>query len=163
MRDFEELKQSIIDTIKANGRGAITGPLLQAELLKICDKMELQSWNGMATPSTQPTRDYHAEHVYMAVEAGDYSAFKDGLVLEEGDFYLLYKMPDEEEWTALDMRKWMKGDKGEDGKDGNVMWPGTGVDEEGYLYAEVPDEEDETNLTIDEESGYLCMEMPDLR
>lgn len=165
MKDFSELKQTIVASIKANGRGAITGNLLQEQLLMMADSMELQSFEGFATPTTTPVRDNTAEHLYFAMESGDYSAFVEGLELDEGDFYMIYRMPDEEEWTAVDIRKWMKGDPGEpgkDGADGGILFPSTGIDEEGNLYIEVPDDEESTNLVIDEE-GFLCVKMPDLR
>lgn len=51
---------------------------------------------------------------------------------------------------------------GKDGADGGILFPSTGIDEEGNLYIEVPNDEESTNLVIDEE-GFLCVKMPDLR
>ena len=119
MRDFNELKNEIVANIKANGRGAITGPLLQTELLAMCDEMELQTFLGFATPETVPVRDTTAEHFYFAITAGDYSAFVDGLTLNDGDIYMLYLLPDDEEWTAFDMGTYLKGEKGEKGEQGD--------------------------------------------
>ena len=115
MKDFSELKQRIVDNIKANGRGAITGNLLQEQLLTMADSMELQSFEGFATPSVTPVHDNTAEHVYFAMESGDYSAFVEGLELEEGDFYMFYIMPNNEEWTAVNLREFLKGEKGDPG------------------------------------------------
>lgn len=158
MKDYSELKQEIIDNIRANGRGAITGPLLQEQLLNICDKMELQSFEGFATPSVTPVRDYTSEHFYFAVEPGDYSEFADGLFVEEGDFYLLYRMPGETDWNAENLKDYFKGDKGQDGADGSLLFPTVDIDANGNLYVEVPDS-NETNLVIDGED--LCVVYPD--
>ena len=54
-----------------------------------------------------------------------------------------------------------KGEPGRDGVDGNLIWPTCGVDSSGYLVVDVPDEQGDCNLIIDEE-GYLCQQLSDL-
>jgi len=53
------------------------------------------------------------------------------------------------------------GNDGQDGKDGNVLYPSMGFTSQGELYVEMPDSQEETNMSIDGD-GYLCQNLPNL-
>jgi len=95
MADYTNLKQQIAAAIRANGEGAITGPLLQEQLLDIVDAMEVDTWGGLITEDTVPPTDTDKPHVLLAVTEGYYEAFD--LTVEEGDIWLVARMADEVE------------------------------------------------------------------
>ena len=95
MADYTNLKQQIAAAIRANGEGAITGPLLQEQLLDIVDAMEVDTWGGLITEDTVPPTDTNKPHVLLAVTEGYYEAFD--LTVEEGDIWLVARMADEVE------------------------------------------------------------------
>ena len=101
MADFTNLKQQIAAAIRANGEGAITGPLLQEQLLDIVDAMEVDTWGGLITEDTVPPTDTNKPHVLLAVTEGYYEAFD--LTVEEGDIWLVARMADEVEWTKTNL------------------------------------------------------------
>ena len=89
MADYTNLKQQIAAAIRANGEGAITGPLLQEQLLDIVDAMEVDTWGGLITDDTIPPTDIDKPHVFLAITEGTYEAFD--LTVEEGDVWLVYR------------------------------------------------------------------------
>ena len=95
MADFTALKQSIAAAIRANGEGAITGPVLQDQLLDMVDAMEVDTWGGLITEDTVPPTDTDKPHVLLAVTEGYYEAFD--LTVEDGDIWLVARMADEVE------------------------------------------------------------------
>ena len=89
MADYTNLKQQIAAAIRANGEGAITGPLLQEQLLDIVDAMGVDTWGGLITDDTVPPTDINKPHVFLAITEGIYEAFD--LTVEEGDVWLVYR------------------------------------------------------------------------
>jgi len=142
MADYTNLKQQIAAAIRANGEGAITGPLLQEQLLDIVDAMEVDTWGGLITEDTVPPTDTNKPHVLLAVTEGYYEAFD--LTVEEGDIWLVARMADEVEevvdpetgettevptWTKVNLTADIK-DRIEALEEGTqaALTPGNGID-----------------------------------
>jgi len=142
MADYTNLKQQIAAAIRANGEGAITGPLLQEQLLDIVDAMEVDTWGGLITDDTVPPTDIDKPHVFLAVTEGTYEAFD--LTVEEGDVWLVYRDagdveevvdPETEEvtevptWTKVNLTADLK-DRIEALEEGTqaALTPGDGID-----------------------------------
>lgn len=102
MKNFEQLASQITAVIRENGTGAITGAQLQEVLLAMKDKMQLSSFEGIATPSTTVTTDYLGEHFYIAYAAGTYSNF-DGAVLDGSAVTMFYKMTGQTTWSHVQL------------------------------------------------------------
>lgn len=89
MGDYSELKTAISNAIKTNGKGEITGEVLQSALLSIVSTIgAYDTFGGIATVNTSPNTDQKV--FYLATEAGTYNNFRRGLILHEG-ITLLYK------------------------------------------------------------------------
>lgn len=101
MADYTNLKQQIAAAIRANGEGAITGPLLQTQLLDIVDAMEVDTFGGFIGDETVPPADSNKPHVFLAVTPGRYEAFD--LTVTENDVWLVCRMADEDEWTKTNL------------------------------------------------------------
>lgn len=142
MADYTNLKQQIAEAIRANGEGAITGPLLQEQLLDIVDAMEVDTWDGFITSDTEPPTDTNKPHVLLAVEEGTYEDF--GLTVEDGDIWVVCRMADEVEvvedpvtgettevpiWTKVNLAAGLKAiiQSIEEGKQ-DALTPGVGVE-----------------------------------
>ena len=142
MADYTNLKQQIAAAIRANGEGAITGPLLQEQLLDIVDAMEVDTWGGLITEDTVPPTDIDKPHVFLAITEGTYEAFD--LTVEEGDVWLVYRDagdveevvdPETEEvtevptWTKVNLTADLK-DRIEALEEGTqaTLTPGDGID-----------------------------------
>ncbi len=83
MANFSLLKAAIDAVIRANGRGEITGMLLNQTLMAMVNSLgKYSGYGGIATPSTSPgTPDQNL--FYIATQAGVYDGF-DGLTIPEG-------------------------------------------------------------------------------
>ena len=101
MADYTNLKQQIAAAIRANGEGAITGPLLQTQLLDIVDAMEVDTFGGFIGDETVPPADSDKPHVFLAITPGYYEAFD--LTVTENDVWLVCRMADEDEWTKTNL------------------------------------------------------------
>lgn len=101
MADYTNLKQQIAAAIRANGEGAITGPLLQTQLLDIVDAMEVDTFGGFIADETVPPADSDKPHVFLAITPGYYEAFD--LTVTENDVWLVCRMADEDEWTKTNL------------------------------------------------------------
>ena len=101
MADYTNLKQQIAAAIRANGEGAITGPLLQEQLLDIVDAMEVDTFGGFIGDETVPPADNDKPHVFLAITPGYYEAFD--LTVTENDVWLVCRMADEDEWTKTNL------------------------------------------------------------
>ena len=88
MANYAMLKSAIADAIKTNGTNAITGALLQQQLLAMVNSLGAgYQYAGIATPSTNPgTPDQNV--FYFASTAGTYTNF-DALVLADGEVAIL--------------------------------------------------------------------------
>lgn len=100
--DLSNLKQQIIAAIRANGEGAITGPLLQEQLLDIVDALEVETFGGLITDETVPPADVTHSHVFLAVEEGEYEDFDD-LTVAAGDIWLVVREADGTEWSKTNL------------------------------------------------------------
>ena len=79
MADFTALKQSIAAAIRANGEGAITGPVLQDQLLDMVDAMEVDTFGGFLTADTVPPTDTTVPHVFIGYGEFTNEAFQIGV------------------------------------------------------------------------------------
>ena len=97
MTMWEELKASIIETIKQNGNNEITGNILQNILLTMVSALgENAQMAGEATPTTNPgTPDNKV--FYVAQQPGVYSNFG-GYTLQSGTIAFLFW--DSEQWLT---------------------------------------------------------------
>lgn len=84
MGNYEELKNAIADVIKTNGKGAITGAIMQNALLSIISNLgEYATFAGIATPDTNPgTPDQNV--FYLATTPGTYVNFN-AAILKSGE------------------------------------------------------------------------------
>ena len=105
--DLSNLKQQIIAAIRANGEGAITGPLLQEQLLDIVDALEVETFGGLITDETVPPADVTHSHVFLAVEEGEYEDF-DNLTVTAGDIWLVVREADGTEWSKTNLAAGLK-------------------------------------------------------
>lgn len=101
MADFTALKQSIAAAIRANGEGAITGPVLQGQLLDMVDAMEVDTFGGFLTADTVPPTDTTVPHVFIGYGEFTNEAFQIGV--QRGEVWLVCRMADEEEWTKVNL------------------------------------------------------------
>ena len=101
MADFTALKQSNAAAIRANGEGAITGPVLQDQLLDMVDAMEVDTWDGIIGPRDKPPTDTTKPHVMVAIEPEYYEYFD--ISVKPGQVWLICRPADTDEWTAVDL------------------------------------------------------------
>ena len=101
MADFTALKQSIAAAIRANGEGAITGPVLQDQLLDMVDAMEVDTFGGFLTADTVPPTDTTVPHVFIGYGEFTNEAFQIGV--QRGEVWIVCRMADEEEWTKVNL------------------------------------------------------------
>lgn len=101
MADFTALKQSIAAAIRANGEGAITGPVLQDQLLDMVDAMEVDTFGGFLTADTVPPTDTTVPHVFIGYGEFTNEAFQIGV--HRGEVWIVCRMADEEEWTKVNL------------------------------------------------------------
>ena len=101
MADFTALKQSIAAAIRANGEGAITGPVLQDQLLDMVDAMEVDTFGGFLTADTVPPTDTAVPHVFIGYGEFTNEAFQIGV--QRGEVWIVCRMADEEEWTKVNL------------------------------------------------------------
>ena len=101
MADFTELRQSIVANIRANGEGAITGPLMQDQLLDIVDAMSIDTFGGFLTADTVPPTDTTVPHVFIGYGEFTNEAFHIGV--QRGEVWIVCRMADEEEWTKVNL------------------------------------------------------------
>jgi hypothetical protein len=101
MADFTALKQSIAAAIRANGEGAITGPVLQDQLLDMVDAMEVDTFGGFLTADTVPPTDTTVPHVFIGYGEFTNEAFQ--ISVQCGEVWLVCRMADEEEWTKVNL------------------------------------------------------------
>ena len=89
MGNYEQLKQSVSDVIKANGNQEITGSILQNVLLTIISTVGANAtFVGIATPTTNPGTP-NGPVFYLASEAGTYSNFN-AIELQDGLSVLMW-------------------------------------------------------------------------
>lgn len=75
MGEYEQLKTAIQQAIKQNGRGEITGELLQSTLVSLVNSVGLgATFGGIATPNTQVT-SLDQNIYFLAYQDGTYSYF----------------------------------------------------------------------------------------
>lgn len=75
MAEYQNLKDSIASVIKENGKGEITGQLLQNALIAMINELGSGAvFKGVATPVTDPANT-DAKEVYFATQAGEYVGF----------------------------------------------------------------------------------------
>lgn len=98
MGNYEQLKQSVAEVIKANGNQEITGTILQSALLSIISVIGYHAtFAGVANPATNPgTPDSNV--FYLAAEPGIYANFG-GIELTEQVLVLFNKNGD---WEKKD-------------------------------------------------------------
>lgn len=101
MADFTALKQSIAAAIRANGEGAITGPVLQDQLLDMVDAMEVDTFGGFLTADTVPPTDTTVPHIFIGYGEFTNEAFQIGV--QHGEVWIVCRMADEEEWTKVNL------------------------------------------------------------
>ena len=101
MADFTALKQSIAAAIRTNGEGAITGPVLQDQLLDMVDAMEVDTFGGFLTADTVPPTDTTVPHVFIGYGEFTNEAFQIGV--QRGEVWIVCRMADEEEWTKVNL------------------------------------------------------------
>ena len=101
MADFTALRQSIAAAIRANGEGAITGPVLQDQLLDMVDAMEVDTFGGFLTADTVPPTDTTVPHVFIGYGEFTNEAFQIGV--QRGEVWIVCRMADEEEWTKVNL------------------------------------------------------------
>lgn len=126
MADFSNLKEQIIAAIRANGVGAITGPLLQEQLLAMIDAMEIETYGGLIDSETVAPSDITRSHVFIAVQPGVYDEF--ALTVEEGDIWLVARPADITGWSMTNLAAGLKSMIAElqEGKQNNLL-PGDGI------------------------------------
>ena len=101
MADFTALKQSIAAAIRANGEGAITGPVLQEQLLDMVDAMEVDTFGGFLTADTVPPTDTTVPHIFIGYGEFTNEAFQIGV--QRGEVWIVCRMADEDEWTKVNL------------------------------------------------------------
>ena len=101
MADFTALKQSIAAAIRANGEGAITGPVLQEQLLDMVDAMEVDTFGGFLTADTVLPTDTTVPHIFIGYGEFTNEAFQIGV--QRGEVWIVCRMADEEEWTKVNL------------------------------------------------------------
>lgn len=101
MADLTALKQSIAAAIRANGEGAITGPVLQDQLLDMVDAMEVDTFGGLLTADTVPPTDTTVPHVFIGYGEFTNEAFQIGV--QRGEVWIVCRMADEDEWTKVNL------------------------------------------------------------
>lgn len=101
MADLTALKQSIAAAIRANGEGAITGPVLQDQLLDMVDAMEVDTFGGFLTADTVPPTDTTVPHVFIGYGEFTNEAFQIGV--QRGEVWIVCRMADEDEWTKANL------------------------------------------------------------
>ena len=157
MADLTALKQSIAAAIRANGEGAITGPVLQEQLLDMVDAMEVDTFGGFLTADTVPPTDTTVPHVFIGYGEFTNEAFQ--ISVQRGEVWLVCRMADEEEWTKVNLtsnllnrvkaledgtqKTLTPGDGIEIDTDGNIsVKTGNGLkaDDEGNIEVETTDE-----------------------
>ena len=157
MADLTALKQSIAAAIRANGEGAITGPVLQEQLLDMIDAMEVDTFGGFLTADTVPPTDTTVPHVFIGYGEFTNEAFQ--ISVQRGEVWLVCRMADEEEWTKVNLtsnllnrvkaledgtqKTLTPGDGIEIDTDGNIsVKTGNGLkaDDEGNIEVETTDE-----------------------
>ena len=101
MADLTALKQSIAAAIRANGEGAITGPVLQEQLLDMVDAMEVDTFGGFLTADTVPPTDTTVPHIFIGYGEFTNEAFQIGV--QRGEVWIVCRMADEDEWTKVNL------------------------------------------------------------
>lgn len=101
MADLTALKQSIAAAIRVNGEGAITGPVLQEQLLDMVDAMEVDTFGGFLTADTVPPTDTTVPHVFIGYGEFTNEAFQIGV--QRGEVWIVCRMADEDEWTKVNL------------------------------------------------------------
>ena len=152
MADYTNLKQQIAAAIRANGEGAITGPLLQEQLLDIVDAMEVDTFGGFIGDETVPPADNDKPHVFLAITPGYYEAFD--LTVTENDVWLVCRMADEDEWTKTNLVAGLK--EAIASKQGALTeGDGISIDSEGNVSTKIGTGlkyDDEGNMEVDTET-----------
>ena len=152
MADYTNLKQQIAAAIRANGEGAITGPLLQTQLLDIVDAMEVDTFGGFIGDETIPPADSDKPHVFLAITPGYYEAFD--LTVTENDVWLVCRMADEDEWTKTNLVAGLK--EAIASKQGALTeGDGISIDAEGNVSTKIGTGlkyDDEGNMEVDTET-----------
>lgn len=152
MADYTNLKQQIAAAIRANGEGAITGPLLQEQLLDIVDAMEVDTFGGFIGDETVPPADSDKPHVFLAITPGYYEAF--ALTVTENDVWLVCRMADEDEWTKTNLVAGLK--EAIASKQGALTeGNGISIDSEGNISTKIGTGlkyDDEGNMEVDTET-----------
>ena len=152
MADYTNLKQQIAAAIRANGEGAITGPLLQTQLLDIVDAMEVDTFGGFIGDETVPPADSDKPHVFLAITPGYYEAFD--LTVAENDVWLVCRMADEDEWTKTNLVAGLK--EAIASKQGALTeGDGISIDAEGNVSTKIGTGlkyDDEGNMEVDTET-----------
>ena len=152
MADYTNLKQQIAAAIRANGEGAITGPLLQTQLLDIVDAMEVDTFGGFIGDETVPPADSDKPHVFLAITPGYYEAFD--LTVTENDVWLVCRMADEDEWTKTNLVAGLK--EAIASKQGALTeGDGISIDAEGNVSTKIGTGlkyDDEGNMEVDTET-----------
>jgi len=97
MADLTALKQSIAAAIRANGEGAITGPVLQEQLLDMVDAMEVDTFGGFLDSETVPPSDTTKPHIFIGY--GEFTNDAFDITVAEGEVWVVCRMADEQEWT----------------------------------------------------------------
>lgn len=104
MADFTALKQSIAAAIRANGEGAITGPVLQDQLLDMVDAMEVDTFGGLLTADTVPPSDTTKPHIFIGYsQEGTIENAAFDITVAEGEVWIVCRMADEDEWTKVNL------------------------------------------------------------
>ena len=152
MADYTNLKQQIAAAIRANGEGAITGPLLQTQLLDIVDAMEVDTFGGFIGDETVPPADSDKPHVFLAITPGYYEAFD--LTVAENDVWLVCRLADEDEWTKTNLVAGLK--EAIASKQGALTeGDGISIDAEGNVSTKIGTGlkyDDEGNMEVDTET-----------
>lgn len=107
MAFYTYLKGLIANVVKNNGKGSITGDLLQQELFRLLDGLTAYKLMGLANRSTAPSSG-DEPLMYLASEKGIYTNFESLDVTEDICFLC---------WTTLN---WIKIGKNVDKKDYNL-------------------------------------------
>lgn len=104
MADLTALKQSIAAAIRANGEGAITGPVLQDQLLDMVDAMEVDTFGGFLTADTVPPTDTTVPHIFIGYsQEGTIENAAFDITVAEGEVWIVCRMADEDEWTKANL------------------------------------------------------------
>ena len=156
MADLTSLKQSIVAAIRANGEGAITGPVLQEQLLDMVESMEVDTFGGLLNSETAPPSDTTKPHVFIGYGEFENEAFQIGV--QRGEVWLVCRMADESEWTKVNLTSNLLNriQALEEGTQ-TALTPGNGIsiDSEGNITAKVGDGltyDNEGNISIDPET-----------